>query len=154
MSCTPIMVMGLNYNAQRAPTRWRVRKTGHEDTRDGMPVDSYDSTLFARCAGESNLLDTKYHVRTAIHCEKLCSQASGCHAVEYLASTDTCQLYAQCMHRIPVRGKNASSVPTQFPRVMHRWGPSVPNSPAHVKWITNLTVVVSSFDGPMSWLGR
>lgn len=137
--------------------RWWQRRTGAE-TIDEWRSGTFDSTLFARCGGESKLLKIESNIFSSRTCELLCASRKGCHAVEYSQVAGTCKLFAQCLHRSPVMRQHPDSGrpygPANAARVMHQWGPSVPRAPSTVRWETNLTVVMSSFDASLVWLGR
>ncbi|KAL1498871.1 hypothetical protein AB1Y20_013395 [Prymnesium parvum] len=131
---------------------WGARRTGASSTSAWLD-GTFDRTLFARCAPHEPPL-ARLKAPTASRCESLCRGAPRCAAAEFLSSASSCDLYASCLERraVPQRAGAARLPPTHAPMVLHAWGPSLPQSPAAVRWEANAALVVASFDGLLPWM--
>ena len=133
------------------PYRWGVRRTG-ASSMEAWRRGTFDRTLYAKCGpDEVPLLTRRAHSADA--CEQMCRRHEDCHAVEFLGGSTMCKLFQQCLDRRAVAPPPHNHVPSHnLSMVMHRWGPSLPRSPSLVRWESNVSLVIASYDASLAWL--
>lgn len=137
------------------PYKWGVRTTGASSV-EAWHKGTFDRTLYSKCGPDEIALGHRT-VKTAEACEQACRRHGECYAVEWTGAKSSCRLMRQCLHRLAISRVSRNGVSTasnNVTSIMHRWGPSLPRHPSLVRWQTNASLVISSFDASLSWLSQ
>ena len=117
--------------------------------RAGEGARGFQRTTAASCAPSVSvsLSGPEHGSWTARRCKRACAERPACTAAQFDRSANSsgrCDLYRQCLHRQPMPGVV----------VFHRLGPAWPADPSFIRWRTTAALVVASYSGRLSWLGR
>lgn len=119
----------------------------------------FDITVGVECnrAGIKLMRGSPPTTRSQDACRELCAREGECVAAQYDVVMGTCQLWSECLWRDPAvhmvgKGGKGQNQRTRDIVVMHRVGREWPVPAARVKWRTNATLVVASFDYRLDWL--